>query len=68
MNRYTTLCQKTSEMDNDIQTAYESLVPADQLVIDAMIVSLYKKDKQIRDMTTEVMKFLSDKQEKAPPQ
>ena len=45
-------------MNSDIQKAYESLVPADQLVIDAMIVSLYKKDKQILDLVTEVQKFL----------
>ena len=50
-------------MDADIKSAYESLVPADQLVVDAMIVTLYKKDKQIRDVTSEVIKYINSSQE-----
>ncbi len=35
-------------MQADVLTAYNYLVPADQIVIDAMIIALYKKDKEIR--------------------
>ena len=37
-------------MEYKLQQAYESLVPRDQLIIDAMIVTLAKKDRQIRDL------------------
>jgi len=37
-------------MDENIRKAYEKLVPADQLVIDAMIVALSTKDTQIRNL------------------
>ncbi len=45
-------------MEHKLQQAYESLVPGDQLVIDAMIVTLVKKDKQIRDLVQAVHKEL----------
>lgn len=46
-------------MDKKILTAYSKLVPKDQLVIDAMIISLYQKDKQINALVEEQMKLLS---------
>jgi len=50
-------------VDKEIIKAYDSLVPADQLVIDAMIVALYKKDKQIRDLVSHVHKKLDEEEE-----
>jgi len=41
-------------MDSKVHQAYKSLAPADQLVVDAMIVALYQKDKQIRDLVKHV--------------
>ena len=54
-------------MNEEILKAYKSLVPADQLVIDAMIVALFKKDKQIRDVTSEVHKYLTKQQAEDKP-
>lgn len=45
-------------MKKEVQEAYDRLVPGDQLVVDAMIITLYQKDKQIRDCVKEVQKFL----------
>lgn len=47
-------------MNAEAIKAYDSLVPADQLVIDAMIVTLYKKDKQIRELVSEICKDLEE--------
>lgn len=49
------------QVNKDIQKAYDALVPADQLVVDAMIVALYQKDKELRNVTQEVMKLLDQK-------
>lgn len=45
-------------MDKKILIAYELLVPTDQLVVDAIIVTLAKKDKQISDLVYHVDKTL----------
>jgi hypothetical protein len=42
-------------MNKDVLAAYEKLVLADQLVIDAMIVALYKKDCEISRMAVHIM-------------
>ena len=49
-------------MDKRVLQAYEMLVPADQLVVDAMIASLFKKDEQIGDMVKELHKRLDEKE------
>jgi len=46
-------------MSPQIRKAYESLVPADQLIVDAVIITMAKKDREIRDLVTEVHKFLN---------
>ena len=45
-------------MDINVRKANKMLVPKDQLVIDAMIIALYEKDKQLRDVLKEVEKRL----------
>ena len=45
-------------MDSDVQKAYDYLVPADQLVVDAMIVTLYQKDMRIRELAEDVLKHM----------
>lgn len=45
-------------MDAEVLKSYEYLTPADRLVIDAMIISLYKKDVNIRHLVKEVMDSL----------
>lgn len=42
-------------MNAQVLQAYEALVPADQLVIDAAIITLYKKDVEIRKLVQDVM-------------
>lgn len=37
-------------MESQVLTAYEYLIPADQILIDAMIIALYKKDKELRKL------------------
>lgn len=46
-------------MDKKILTAYRKLVPKDQLIINAMIISLYQKDKQISALVEEHKKLLT---------
>jgi hypothetical protein len=46
-------------MNNDVRLAYEALVPRDQIVVDAMIISLYEKDAQLRKVLVEVECMLS---------
>ena len=41
-------------MDEKVSKAYEMLAPEDQLVIDAMIAALWKKDNQLRDVLKEI--------------
>lgn len=48
-------------MDDEVRKAYDHLVPADQLVIDAMIVALYKKDKQIAECVRAVNEMMGEK-------
>ncbi len=38
--------------------AYKDLVPNDQLIVDAMVVALSQKDKQIRDLVQHVTQEL----------
>ena len=45
-------------MEDNVGKAYESLVPKDQLVIDAMIIALYQKDLEIRKLYKGVMEQL----------
>lgn len=45
-------------MDAEVLKAYDSLVPADQLVIVAVIISLSKKDKEIHNLATAVSEGL----------
>lgn len=49
-------------MDKKILEAYEYLVPVDQLVIDAMVISLFKKDKQIGELVKELTSSLVEKE------
>ena len=41
-------------MDALLLIAYDKLAPADQLIIDAMVITLVKKDKQISDLVAHV--------------
>jgi hypothetical protein len=50
-------------MDEQLIEAYESLVPADQTIIAAMIYTLANKDKQIKSLTDWMNKQL-DRTEK----
>jgi len=49
-------------MDERVREGYDLLVPADQLVIDAMIGTLLQKDRTISDLVADVHKRL-DKEE-----
>ena len=49
-------------MDSIVIRAYDDLVPADQLVVDAMIVTLTKKDKQIKELVADIHKWLDAKE------
>ena len=40
--------------------AYDTLVPVDQLVIDAVVSALCKKDREIRNCVVEINKLLDD--------
>jgi len=50
-------------MNTAVIEAYDQLVPSDQLIIDAMVVALFQKDKQITEMAREVMKMLDNQRE-----
>ncbi len=43
-------------MDREVQKAYDLLVPGDQLVVDAMIATLVKKDREIAELIESVRK------------
>lgn len=45
-------------MDKTVAKAYDALVPADQLVVDAVIATLYTKDRQITDLVKHISKEL----------
>lgn len=47
-------------MNPEVLKAYESLVPNDQLIIDAIIASLYRKDKQIRDLVKHIQNSIDE--------
>lgn len=50
-------------MEPQVQMGYDSLVPTDQYVIDAMILALVKKDKQIKDLVDQIHKMLDKENE-----
>ncbi len=50
-------------MDKDVSKAYDELVPQDQLVIDAMIVTLYKKDQEIRNLVAGLLRRVEQESE-----
>jgi hypothetical protein len=50
-------------MDQKVVAAYDSLVPADQLIIDAMISTLYAKDLEIRKMAVGVKEMMEKEQQ-----
>ena len=47
-------------MEDKCRQAYDSLVPADRLVIDAMIFTLANKDRELQKFATDVMKMKRD--------
>jgi hypothetical protein len=49
-------------MDTRTIKAYDELVPAEQLVVDAMIHALYSKEIKLRNVVKEVEKYLSTKE------
>lgn len=46
-------------MNKEIQKAYDTLVPSDQLVIDALILMLVAKDNRIQETLQQVSEFLN---------
>ena len=47
-------------MNKDILEAYEHLVPADQLIVYAMIVALYTKDQKNKALTDHILQGLQE--------
>lgn len=45
-------------MNNVVLKSYEALVPADQMVVDTLILTLTQKDKQIAELVVYVQKHL----------
>lgn len=43
-------------VDNNILRAYEYLVPKDRLIIDAMVIALYEKEKKKESIVTDILK------------
>ena len=48
-------------MDDVVLKAYEYLIPADQCVIDTLIMILYNKERSVQEITKEVNKILEKK-------
>jgi hypothetical protein len=46
-------------VNKEIQKAYDTLVPADQLVVDALILMLVANDNKIKETLQQVSEFLS---------
>ena len=49
-------------MDAEVAKAYDDLVPADQLVVDAMIIVLTKKDREIQELVASILRQLDTKE------
>ena len=47
-------------METELLQAFDSLVPSDQAVVAAVVVSLCRKDKELHDLTNAVKKMLLD--------
>jgi hypothetical protein len=47
-------------MLDTIKQAYKDLVPKDQLVVNAMIISLHEKDRQLGLVLRDVERLMSD--------
>lgn len=50
-------------MDKQVIRAYDKLVPADQLIIDAMIAALSVKDREVSSLTKELIRLVNEKEE-----
>ena len=51
-------------MDDKIKVSYEALVPKDQIVIDAMILTLFEKDRRYSRMVEDIMHAHAQEKEK----
>ncbi len=53
-------------MDGQLQKAFDTLVPKDQLIVGAMIIALTTKDQEIAELTEHVRRQLEPPTEHSP--